>query len=90
MVHAQVRSRDTDRGRSREGGGEPGTIYFRGHTTIDVPVDSRWTGQPSVYVRWGDWFVGVCALMAALDWRTLRTPGPAAARAATSRWQRGH
>ncbi|EIP97148.1 apolipoprotein N-acyltransferase [Opitutaceae bacterium TAV1] len=88
VVHAQARSRDTGRARSREGGGEPGTIYFRGHATIDVSVDSRWVGQPSVYVRWGDWFTGVCALMGALAWRTLRTPAATPGTSPASRWLR--
>jgi len=39
-----------------------GSIYFQGVASISVSRDRRWSGQQSFYVRYGDWFVGVCGL----------------------------
>lgn len=53
-----------------------GTVYFRGGAVVAVSRDARFTGVQSLYVRWGDWFVGVAALLAAGTWGWLRRPGP--------------
>jgi apolipoprotein N-acyltransferase len=50
-----------------------GTVYFGGQATISVSRDARWIGRRSFYVEHGDWFVAVCAALAALGWLTLRT-----------------
>lgn len=53
------------------------TVYFRGTRTIDVTADARWLGRQSFYTRHGDWFVFVCALLAAAGYTLLRTaPAP--------------
>ena len=36
-------------------------IYFRGTGIFSVARDHLWAGKASFYVRYGDWFVGVCA-----------------------------
>ena len=51
-----------------------GTIYFRGTQTVAVSADGRWIGKHSFYVDHGDWFVAVCAALAALGFLALRTP----------------
>ena len=56
-----------------------GTVYFRGTQTVDVTADARWLGRRSFYVRHGDWFVIVCALVAAAGFAILRTAPPAPA-----------
>lgn len=43
-----------------------GRIYFRGTETLTITRDSRWVGRSSFYVEHGNWFVGVCAVLAAL------------------------
>lgn len=55
------------------------SIYFRGTETINVTRDSRWIGQNSFYVEHGDWFVGVCVVLAALGFAALRFAPPEAA-----------
>jgi hypothetical protein len=52
------------------------SIYFRGTETINVTRDSRWIGQNSFYVEHGDWFVGVCVVLAALGFAALRFAPP--------------
>ena len=50
-------------------------IYYRGAAAFQVDRDQQWIDRESLYVRWGDWFVGVCAafaLIAALALRTVR------------------
>lgn len=42
------------------------TIYFRGHQTVTVTRDRRWIGRASAYLENGDWFVPLCAGLAAL------------------------
>jgi apolipoprotein N-acyltransferase len=42
------------------------TVYFRGTATVNVTRDKRWTGVQSYYTEHGDWFVAVCAAVAAL------------------------
>lgn len=49
-----------------------GTVYFRGSATLEVTRDSRYFGFQSFYVRWGDWFVGVSAVLALGTWAVLR------------------
>jgi len=40
---------------------ETGSIYFRGSHTIPVTFDPRLNSRQSLYVKYGDWFVGLCA-----------------------------
>jgi apolipoprotein N-acyltransferase len=55
-------------------GEDPGTVYFRGSATLNVTRDARFLEVQSLYVRWGDWFVGVSALLALGTWARLRNP----------------
>jgi apolipoprotein N-acyltransferase len=55
---------------------ENGSVYFRGVKSLAVKRDVRWIGRQSFYVEHGDWFVGVCAALAALGFLVLRA-GPA-------------
>ncbi|WP_052361312.1 nitrilase-related carbon-nitrogen hydrolase [Geminisphaera colitermitum] len=66
----------TDRttGRSPGPDSDQGTVYFRGHASFPVALDSRWMGRLSVYAQWGDWFVALSAVLAACAWATLRHP----------------
>ena len=59
---------------------ENGSIYYRGISLANVTRDRRWVGRNSFYVEHGDWFVAVCACMAALGASLLATGAPAAAR----------
>jgi len=47
-------------------------IYFRGSDIIHVDRDGRWAGRLTFYVRYGDWFVLVCGLVALLAFFALR------------------
>ena len=61
---------------------ENGSVYLRGTTTVNVIRDRRWEGVQSFYVQYGDWFVGVSALLAAFAYALLATgarPVPAKA-----------
>lgn len=40
---------------------QKGSIYFRGGELIRIDRDPKWVGRRSFYVRYGDWFVAVCA-----------------------------
>lgn len=51
-----------------------GSVYFRGTQTISVTCDSRWVGQMSFYVQHGDWFVGLCVVLAGLGALAIRGP----------------
>ena len=42
-----------------------GSIFFRGSRVLSVTHDSRFAGQNTFYVEHGDWFVLVCAVIAA-------------------------
>jgi apolipoprotein N-acyltransferase len=55
-----------------------GTIYFRGTQTLEIQRDGRWIDQTTFYTEWGDWFVLVSALLAALGFTLLTMAGPAA------------
>lgn len=60
--------------------GTDGTVYFRGHRTVEITRDERWRGRASVYTQRGDWFVLVCGLFAILGYylvRPLRRPSAA-------------
>lgn len=48
------------------------TIYFRGARVLDVTRDSRWIERNSFYVEFGDWFVLLCAGMAAFAGALLK------------------
>lgn len=57
-----------------------GSIYHRGSTIFTVTRDRRWVDRETPYVRWGDWFVGVSAVLVAFGlWMVLagRRPGDA-------------
>jgi apolipoprotein N-acyltransferase len=54
-----------------------GTVYFRGAAAADVTRDSRWAGRQSFYAEHGDWFVAVCAGLAAAAFLLLRRGQPA-------------
>jgi apolipoprotein N-acyltransferase len=41
-----------------------GSVYYRGFKTISVLRDTRWIGQRSFYVEYGDWFVVASAALA--------------------------
>ncbi len=43
-----------------------GSVYFRGGDTVRLTRDERWVGRLTPYVVHGDWFVAVCAALAAL------------------------
>ena len=43
-----------------------GSVYFRGGATVTLTRDVRWIGRLTPYVVHGDWFVAVCAALAAL------------------------
>jgi len=49
-----------------------GTVYFRGAAAADVTRDSRWIGRQSFYAEHGDWFVAMCAGLAAAAFLLLR------------------
>jgi apolipoprotein N-acyltransferase len=49
-----------------------GTVYFRGTGLAALTRDPRWVGQTTLYVRHGDWFVAVCAGLAAAAFLLLR------------------
>ncbi|MEZ0217047.1 MAG: apolipoprotein N-acyltransferase [Rariglobus sp.] len=53
-----------------------GSVYFRGTQTVKVTADARWINQQSFYVQHGDWFVVVCALLAAAGYALLRVSRP--------------
>jgi apolipoprotein N-acyltransferase len=57
---------------------ERDSIYFRGTQTVSVTRDSRWIGRKSFYVEHGEWFLLVCAALAALG-AMLLAPAPRAA-----------
>ncbi len=39
------------------------TIYAGGWTVVQVEAQSAWRGRLTLYAKWGDWFVAVCALL---------------------------
>jgi apolipoprotein N-acyltransferase len=52
---------------------DQGSIYLRGVKSLPVRRDVRWIGRQSFYVEHGDWFVVVCAALAAFGFLLLRT-----------------
>ncbi len=40
-----------------------GSIYFRGGAVVEAARDLRFDGYRTPYVRFGDWFIAVCALV---------------------------
>lgn len=53
--------------------GPDGTVYFRGHRTVDLTRDERWRGRASVYTQRGDWFVLVSGLLAIFGYYLVRS-----------------
>ncbi len=73
-----------------EKGDDPGTVYFRGSATVPVTRDSRFIGVQTLYVRWGDWFVGLSMALALVTWMLLRrpyVPAPKAERLRASKFE---
>jgi apolipoprotein N-acyltransferase len=58
---------------------EADSVYFRGTRSAAITRDARWIGneRQSFYVRHGDWFVAVCAVLAGFA-AVLLAPTPAA------------
>ena len=54
---------------------ENGSVYYRGVSLANVTRDQRWVGRNSFYVEHGDWFVAVCAFMAAFGAALLGAAG---------------
>lgn len=54
--------------------GPDGSIYIRGQEVVPVERDLRFAGYRTPYVRWGDWFVGVCGVLAVAGWFAVRRP----------------
>ncbi|MEY4488544.1 MAG: hypothetical protein RIQ79_1052 [Verrucomicrobiota bacterium] len=57
-----------------EHGVDPGTVYFRGSASVQVTRDTRFIGVQTLYVRWGDWFVGLSMALTLGTWLMLRRP----------------
>lgn len=56
---------------------EDGSVYFRGHGTLNITRDPRWQGRPSFYTQHGDWFLLACAILTVAAYYlvlTLRPP----------------
>lgn len=51
---------------------DDGRIYYRGAAAFSVDRDMTWAGRETLYVRWGDWFVGVSAAFALVAFLLLR------------------
>jgi apolipoprotein N-acyltransferase len=45
---------------------DQGSIYFQGVDAVPLYFSNYWKGKLSFYVRNGDWFVAVCALLSLL------------------------
>ena len=52
------------------------TVYFRGTATVNVTRDKRWSGVQSYYTEHGDWFVAVCAAVAAIAYLITKASRP--------------
>lgn len=52
------------------------SIYFRGAKVVEVQQDRRWVTQMTMYARYGDWFVLLCAGLAAFGFALLRVSAP--------------
>jgi apolipoprotein N-acyltransferase len=68
----EVRTEPGERGENARG--RDGTVYFRGGATLAVTRDARFLGVLTLYVRWGDWFVALSAVLALASWALLRKP----------------
>jgi len=55
---------------------EDGSIYFRGHRTIEVTRDARWKDRLSFYAQHGDWFLLVCAGLSVAGYYMVLTLRP--------------
>ncbi|MBI5382943.1 MAG: apolipoprotein N-acyltransferase [Opitutae bacterium] len=53
-----------------------GSIYARTTQTVDITRDARWIGQQSFYVRYGDWFVALCAALVAFGYAAVKLGRP--------------
>ncbi len=54
-----------------------GTTYFQGAGILSIFVNPQFDGVETFYVRFGDWFVGVSALLALGGYFVLRKNNPA-------------
>ncbi|MGE9291129.1 MAG: apolipoprotein N-acyltransferase, partial [Puniceicoccales bacterium] len=52
-----------------------GTIYFQGAETVEVDRDLRFDGVLTPFVKYGNWFIGLCGLLAILGGWRLRARG---------------
>lgn len=59
---------------------ETGSIYTRTSALRKIGRSSAFFGRTSVYVRWGDWFVALCALLFGATVAALIARGPAPAK----------
>lgn len=48
------------------------TIYYRGAAAFVIDRDIRWLDRETLFVRWGDWFVGFCAALVLVAALALR------------------
>jgi apolipoprotein N-acyltransferase len=55
---------------------EDNNIYFRGYQDVTITRDERWRGRESFYTRNGDWFLLVCAGLAAAAYLVVLTLRP--------------
>lgn len=57
------------------------SVYFRGTRTYSLTHDARWIGKPSFYTQHGDWFIGVCFVLAGAAWFIVKISRPVIAAA---------
>ena len=55
---------------------EDGSVYFRGHDSVNITRDLRWAHRSSYYTEHGDWFLGVAAGLATVAYYLLLTLHP--------------
>ena len=60
---------------------EDGSVYFRGHETLNITRDPRWRDRQSFYTEHGDWFLLVCACLAVAAYYLVLTLRPPVRRA---------
>jgi apolipoprotein N-acyltransferase len=57
---------------------ERSSVYFQGVEVVPLSFSPWWAGRLSAYVRYGDWFVALCAALVALGCGCARYCGPGA------------
>lgn len=48
------------------------SVYFQGVESVPLSLSRYWAGRSSLYVRHGDYFTGLCALLLLVAWPVLR------------------